>query len=273
MTLQIKCSPWRVLVSCMVATLVCTIGFAFSMVWLNRIQSPTRKIQAPHFIVNITGFGPFDGVKKNPTEALIEDLPAYLREHSGLLSPSIDVRSFKSFDVTRDSTERGMARLFEEMKAQISEDSDEHRTHIVNIHFGVSADAKEFQIARSAGNQFTSNKSPSLEEKIYPNEQAKPTLQTGIVVDKVVEDLQTKNLAGDDDHPLGGRPIYGWNVVPQEGAGMYMCNYAYYLSLQKSSQQKKCDSLFIHVPLKNDPGKLLTFAVDAIQAVCDSLVV
>ncbi|WP_169822990.1 pyroglutamyl-peptidase I [Methyloligella halotolerans] len=178
----------------------------------------------------LTGFGPFPGVPKNPSMALVEDLADAFRDTLGI---TLHKRIL--------STEWNTVRY--EAPALL----DAIRPDIV-IHFGLCRGANAIRIERSAYNQAS-----RLEDaaNILP---PSPAILPG-GTPRLDTPLSTAHLAR-------GLRLAGIPALPSLSAGRYLCNYLYYLSLDWAAKQSPVRShpplvLFVHIPPARGDGGYL----------------
>jgi pyroglutamyl-peptidase len=172
--------------------------------------------------VLITGFGPFPGVKENPSAWLAEALA----EHG---PPEFDAE----LHARVLPTEWRAAELMPGLYASL-------QPHVM-IHFGVDRRAKALRIERFAHNR-TARRAD-----------AAGALPASAMIapegpDRYATELPAAALAA---HLRN----CGLPAVTSRSAGNYLCNFLYYHSLSWARQQgDACLALFMHIPPPNSPG-------------------
>ncbi len=166
--------------------------------------------------VLVTGFGPFPGAPVNPSAWLAEALPERL---SG-----IGVELHTCVLPTQWETVEELARhLHETIQPQVT------------IHFGLSHIAKGFRIERSAHN------------RAIARTDASGALPRGrVILDQGPERLDTALPTSALSTHLRERGI---PAASSRSAGRYLCNFLYYLSLDRAARQASASAvLFVHIP-------------------------
>ncbi|KAF2924135.1 hypothetical protein DAI22_07g246300 [Oryza sativa Japonica Group] len=109
---------------------------------------------------------------------------------------------------------------------------------LVQIHFGVNSGATRFALENQAVNEATFRCPDELGWKpqrvpIVPSDGAiSRTRETTLPVNELTKSLRKT----------------GYDVMPSDDAGRFVCNYVYYHSL-RFAEQHGIKSLFVHVPL------------------------
>jgi pyroglutamyl-peptidase len=187
-------------------------------------DSETRK--DVHFIV--TGFGPFRGVRDNPTTVLVTKLSNFIQDnfptHTEMLS---------SLETIIIETSAEAARLETDRLKDVLSLVDGENSVVLLLHLGVNYKGTKFQLERYAYNH-ADFRIPD-ERGFQPCrktviEGSEPTLATNLDI------LQIKNNLGID------------SVIVSDDPGRFVCNYTYYCSLSKFQECNHVRILFLHVP-------------------------
>jgi pyroglutamyl-peptidase len=178
--------------------------------------------------VLITGFGPFPGAPVNPSAWLAEALPERFPGVAGELHPRVLPTEWEAVE--------GLAR-------HLHETIQPH----VTIHFGLNQSAKGFRIERSAHNRAS------------PRADASGGLpRDRVILARGAERLDTSLPASALSAHLRQRGI---PAVSSRSAGSYLCNFLYYLSLERARQKNAPAVLFVHMPPLAFDGGLLSEAM------------
>jgi pyroglutamyl-peptidase len=179
--------------------------------------------------VLITGFGPFPGAPVNPSAWLAEALPERFSGVAGELHTRVLPTEWVAVE--------GFARHLH----------DTIQPH-VTIHFGLNQAAKGFRIERSAYN------------RANPRADASGGLpRDRVILARGAERLDTSLPASALSAHLRQRGI---PAVSSRSAGGYLCNFLYYLSLERVARQKSAPAvLFVHMPPLACDGGLLSEAM------------
>ena len=166
--------------------------------------------------VLLTGFGPFPGAAVNPSAWLAEALPAHL---SGL-NAEIHTRILAT---EWETVEALTAHLHESLQPQVT------------IHFGLSQTAAGFRIERSAYNRASARADAAgalpRSRAILAHGQLR--LDTSLPAAALSAHLRKSGIA----------------AAPSRSAGRYLCNFLYYLSLDRAARQTGAPTvLFVHIP-------------------------
>jgi len=159
-------------------------------------------------VVVLTGYGLFHIYASNSSKEVVENIAA-----SGI--DGIDLRA-EILPVAYDSVRKRTQELFEECRP------------CVTIHCGMYADANAVileQIARNTGYDAADVRGEVLSSKCCV-ESSPEFLKTCLDLEKIVTDCKTSI------------PVY-----ISRDAGLYLCEYVYYLSLNRCQR-----TLFIHLP-------------------------
>lgn len=189
----------------------------------------------PLVTVHVTGFKKFHGVSENPTETIVSNLRGFL-EKRGLPKGLI----LGSCSVLDTAGEGAVEHLNTVLKSALSGEDNQFSNSgkVIWLHFGVNSGAMRFAIENQAVNEATFRCPDELGWKphkvpIVPSDGGiTQTRETSLPVAKIAKSLSEM----------------GFNVVPSDDAGRFVCNYVYYHSLRFANEHK-INSLFVHFPL------------------------
>lgn len=208
-----------------------------------------------HF--KLTGFGPFATVTHNPTMTLIQELPAYTKQH-----PLPEYVVIDSADVIEVSTEGCHAHVNAASKA-ITVTNDHTPSITVHLHFGVHTGATTFNVEHCAYNNATF-RVPDQRHHTPHNELIDKSrgildepLYTTLNVKQLVQQLQQQQYQAQE------------SIDP----GRFVCNYMYYVSLLQSKQHSDQHTLFCHCPPFDyqPPDTQVRFAYNLIKGIAEQL--
>uniref|UniRef100_A0A0D3GU27 Pyrrolidone-carboxylate peptidase n=2 Tax=Oryza TaxID=4527 RepID=A0A0D3GU27_9ORYZ len=166
--------------------------------------------------VHVTGFKKFHGVAENPTEKIVGNLKSFV-EKKGLPKNLV----LGSCTVLETAGQGALGTLYKVLESAIAERENGSSAQ-GQIHFGVNSGATRFALENQAVNEATFR---------CPDELGwKP--QTTLPVNELTKSLRKT----------------GYDVMPSDDAGRFVCNYVYYHSL-RFAEQHGIKSLFVHVPL------------------------
>ncbi|CAA6653900.1 unnamed protein product [Spirodela intermedia] len=185
--------------------------------------------------VHITGFKKFHGVAENPTEIIVSNLKEYM-EKKGLPKGLV----LGSCTVLETAGQGALTKLHQVLESAVAgRDAGASNTgQIIWLHFGVNSGATRFAIENQAVNEATFRCPDELGWKpqrvpIIPADGGiSRTRETSLPVNEINEALVKR----------------GFDVLPSDDAGRFVCNYVYYHSLW-FAELHKIRSLFVHVPL------------------------
>ena len=210
----------------------------------------------------ITGFGPFGGVKENPTTVIVRKLDAYLRKNDkchtneGGSTVADLVKEYVILETSAQAVNETMARIQNEHSSSISNTHETHtgscnKQNVIFLHLGVGR-SRGFRLESCAYNEATfripdQRGYQPKEQAIVKSDPVGLSYQTSLDL----ESLQKQMLT---DFPTISTVI---SIDP----GRFVCNYVYCKSLEVTSslnsQQEKSmpeksnmcwESLFLHVP-------------------------
>ncbi|KAG9459879.1 hypothetical protein H6P81_004387 [Aristolochia fimbriata] len=183
-------------------------------------------------IVHVTGFKKFHGVAENPTETIVSNLKEFM-EKKGLPKGLV----LGSCRILETAGQGALAPLYQMFESGLNSKTS-NGGRVILVHFGVNSGATRFAIEQQAVNEATFRCPDELGWKpqkvpIVPSDGGiSRTRETVLPVNEI-----TKSLAK-----------MGYEVMPSEDAGRFVCNYVYYHSL-RFAEQNGVKSLFVHVPL------------------------
>lgn len=189
----------------------------------------------PAVTIHVTGFKKFHGVSDNPTETIVSNLQEYMKKN-GLPKGLI----LGSCNILETAGQGALVPLYQTLQSAISgKDSESSNSkRIIWVHFGVNSGATRFAIEHQAVNEATFRCPDEMGWKpqkvpIIPADGGiSRTRETSLPVEEITKTL-TK---------------MGYEVMPSDDAGRFVCNYVYYHSL-RFAEQSGIQSLFVHVPL------------------------
>ncbi|GJN33249.1 hypothetical protein PR202_gb21827 [Eleusine coracana subsp. coracana] len=185
--------------------------------------------------VHVTGFKKFHGVAENPTEKIVSNLKSFM-EKRGLPKNLV----LGSCTVLETAGEGALGTLHKVLETAIAdrENSPPAQGQVIWIHFGVNSGAMRFALENQAVNEATFRCPDELGWKpqrvpIVPSDGGiSRTRETTLPVNELTKSLRK----------------IGYDVMPSDDAGRFVCNYVYYHSL-RFTEQHGIKSLFVHVPL------------------------
>ncbi|RWW61521.1 hypothetical protein BHE74_00031421 [Ensete ventricosum] len=220
--------------------------------------------------VHVTGFKKFHGVSENPTEIIVRNLKGFMQK-KGLPEGLV----LGNCNVLETAGEGAVPRLYEVLRLAVDgqqnkETSDRGQIIWVNhsvysaifkwqcritiydysnfidihqliinfqLHLGVNSGATRFAIENQAFNEATFRCPDEMGWKpqiIRTSMSFFPygLLQTSLPVSEIVKGLSKM----------------GYDVMPSDDAGRFVCNFVYYHSL-RFAERNRIKSLFVHVPL------------------------
>jgi len=185
--------------------------------------------------VHVTGFKKFHGVAENPTEKIVTNLKSFM-EKRGLPKNLV----LSSCTVLETAGQGALGTLHKVLESAITdrENGSAAQGQVIWIHFGVNSGATRFALENQAVNEATFRCPDELGWKpqrvpIVPSDGSiSRTRETTLPVNELTKSLRK----------------IGYEVVPSDDAGRFVCNYVYYHSL-RFAEQHGIKSLFVHVPL------------------------
>lgn len=204
---------------------------------------PSRRAAAPappssmetaarslHFY--LTGFGPFHEVSNNPTEALMNSLPAYIR--SAPLPSRLVLASAQTLEVSAEAARAEMRTLYARLADASACSPGPAR---VVVHFGVNLSITRFALETRARNEATF---------LCPDERGwAPIMQRIDPAEPVLSAVRASPLPV--PALVAGLRKEGFPVDASGDAGKFVCNFVYYTSLARAGKTG-AQALFVHVP-------------------------
>lgn len=210
----------------------------------------------------ITGFGPFGGVKENPTTVIVRKLDAYLRKNDesrkaeGGSTVADLVKEYVILETSAQAVNETMARIQNEHSSGNSNTRETSTTssnqhNIIFLHLGVGR-SLGFRLESCAYNEATfripdQKGYQPKEQAIVESDPVGLSYQTSLDLESLQKQMRL-------DFPTISTAI---SIDP----GRFVCNYVYCKSLEVASslnsQQEKSmpendsicwESLFLHVP-------------------------
>ena len=220
----------------------------------------------------VTGFGPFHGVKVNPTSVIVEKLPEYLHDNGR------DDRSTTQTLVLETSAagaKEQMDSLYDAL-CPTNRNTDEDPRILVLIHLGVHSTAKNYHIESCAYNEADF----CVPDEAGDQPRNSPILSHCTLGTPLSTLMNVPNLVEKLNVLRCGKPKTTETLLPaavSTNPGRFVCNYTYCYSLDKfqcsslnkdgiASNPVRC--LFVHVPsFEVAPEKeQLQFIVDLMDA-------
>ncbi|KAG2374114.1 hypothetical protein C9374_011193 [Naegleria lovaniensis] len=270
-------------------------------------NQPTKKKQK--ITLHLTGFGPFSGVKENPTTLIIEKLK----------NENFTLQSHDNYEINPihysiiETSMKAVKQYFEEMKCHAVQNQQDDESIDIFIHLGVSGNSIMYELEERAKNEKTfrakdeqgeqplnepinehlpqdtflhcnfstklSSIIESVNRKLQLNSQLHPPLSQ-FVLETANHKLEKTQIVKSTKNALSSNQLEALkqleelhndlqeslSLITQSGAyckaskdaGLFICNYCYYNSLQYSCSQnvvdigegmkRTCYSLFVHVP-------------------------
>ncbi|KAL6657060.1 hypothetical protein ACP70R_004840 [Stipagrostis hirtigluma subsp. patula] len=178
--------------------------------------------------VHVTGFGKFSGVAENPTEKMVSDLKSFMEKNV-----------LGSCTVLETAGQGALGTLHKLLKSAIAdrENRSSAQGQVIWIHFGVDSCATKFALENQAVNEATFPCPDELGWKprrvpiVASDGSISRRRKTTLPVDELIKSLRK----------------LGYDVMPSDDAGQFVCNYVYYHSL-RFAEEHGIKSLFVHVP-------------------------
>jgi pyroglutamyl-peptidase len=187
-----------------------------------------------HFVV--TGFGPFQNAKENPTTIIANNLVDYL--HS--IEKDHGASSLLAARTTTRVIETSAQAARKELDDLIPTSPPNHHHTVVYLHLGVNYMGTHFQLEQCGYNDATFR---------IPDEQGYQPRNKCINEDCTLGTLlETKLDCHDICEHLSDEASLSSSVIVSTDPGRFVCNYTYYYSLTKTQHDKQVHSLFVHVP-------------------------
>ncbi|PRP80705.1 hypothetical protein PROFUN_11578 [Planoprotostelium fungivorum] len=197
---------------------------------------------------HVTGFGPFFGVEKNPTE---------LKDIIEIQSVSV-LQKVAAVDtlLTLHELQLEQTRVTESSEGQSETDQT------VWLHMGVGTQTPEYNLEKFGWNEATfrapdqrgwSPNKQALLPKIYPSINQNLTTSLSPKLDDMIAQLKQEGHA----------------VEISEDPGRFLCNFVFFHSLHYCQQRQNNHALFLHVPSfqlikKEEQLAFVRFLIDTI---------
>ncbi|KAL6841901.1 hypothetical protein ACP4OV_028413 [Aristida adscensionis] len=184
---------------------------------------------------HVTGFGKFSGVTDNPTEKIVSNLKSFM-ENRGLPKNLV----LGSCTVLETAGQGALGILHNKLlKSSIADRENRSSTQgqVIWIHFGVDIDATGFALENQAVNEA---RFPSPDEQGWQPRRVPIVPSDGSISRVRKTTLPVKELTK-------SLQKIGYDAVPSDDPGLFVCNYVYYHSL-RLAEQHGMKSLFVHVP-------------------------
>ncbi|XP_062210752.1 uncharacterized protein LOC133912161 isoform X1 [Phragmites australis] len=191
----------------------------------------------PAVTIHVTGFKKFHGVAENPTEKIVSNLKSFM-EKRGLPKNLI----LGSCTVLEAAGEGALGTLYEVLESTIGDraNGSSVQGQVIWIHFGASSGLTRFALENQAVNEATF----ACPDELGWKPQRVPIVPSDGSISRTRE---VKTTLPVNEFTKTLRKI-GYDVMPSDDAGRFICNYVYYHSL-RFAEQHGIKSLFVHVPL------------------------
>jgi pyroglutamyl-peptidase len=210
-------------------------------------EEENATLDEPVVEVHCTGFGRFHNIAVNPTQLLVEKLPAYLRQHP--LPKACSLASAVVFETAAMSTRVLLERMYDKVEGSRPDLSvaasgavvprkPRPPRRVVFVHFGLNVAIKQFELELQARNEATFS---------CPDEAGWCPVRCRIDPDASVPLDHVRRTALPVCHLVAELRASGFDVGVSADAGRFVCNWVYYNSLRLAEAKGAC-SLFVHVP-------------------------
>uniref|UniRef100_A0A0E0IIX6 Pyrrolidone-carboxylate peptidase n=1 Tax=Oryza nivara TaxID=4536 RepID=A0A0E0IIX6_ORYNI len=216
-------------------------------------------VEGPSVVtVHVTGFKKFHGVAENPTEKIVTNLKSFV-EKKGLPKNLV----LGSCTVLETAGQGALGTLYKVLESSIAERENGSSAQ-GQIHFGVNSGATRFALENQAVNEATFRCPDELGWKpqvagssIYSSlsiyidtvfYRFDGSMQRAPIVPSDGGISRTRETTLPVNELTKSLRKTGYDVMPSDDAGRFVCNYVYYHSL-RFAEQHGIKSLFVHVPL------------------------
>lgn len=185
--------------------------------------------------VHVTGFKKFHGVAENPTEKIVRNLQSFM-ESRGMPKGLV----LGSCTVLEAAGQGGLGPLNELLESAVlgRDCGSPNQGQVILLHFGANSGSHRFAIENQAVNEATFRCPDELGWK----PQRVPIMSSdGSILNKRQTTLPVKEISKSLQQ-------MGYDVMPSDDAGRFVCNYVYYHSL-RFAEKHGIKSLFVHFPL------------------------
>ncbi|OAY32569.1 pyrrolidone-carboxylate peptidase [Manihot esculenta] len=204
-------------------------------------------------VIHVTGFKKFQGVAKNPTETIVNNLKDFVEKRGWPAGVTLG-----SCTVLETAGDGALPSLYKILESGTAAANNDKREQVVWLHLGVNSGALRFAIERLAANEATFLCPDELgwqpqQHPIVPVDGGiSCTRETCCSIETILKILKEK----------------GYEVTISDDAGRFVCNYVYYHSLRFAEQQGH-KSLFVHVPLfsRIDEETQMQFIASLLEAI------
>ncbi|KAL6593990.1 hypothetical protein ACP70R_048891 [Stipagrostis hirtigluma subsp. patula] len=185
--------------------------------------------------VHVTGFKKFHGVAENPTEKIVRNLKSFM-EKRGLPKGLV----LGSCTVLEAAGQSALGPLYEMLDSTVidREFGLPNQEEVILLHLGANSGSPRFALENQAVNEATFRCPDELGWKpqrvpiLSSDGSISRRRQTTLPVKEITKSLQQM----------------GYDVMPSDDAGRFVCNYVYYHSL-RFAEKHGIKSLFVHFPL------------------------
>ena len=195
-----------------------------------------------HVSFIVTGFGPFQNSKVNPTTVIANQLPDHLRDKQEY--SKVRLQTTFVIETSAEAAQLETDRLRESL---IQHQNENRNSIVVLLHLGVNYMGTHFQLEQCAYNEANfgipdERGFQPRNEKVLDNATncCNSVLTTHLNVEKIhadlKESLRVNGTANDSAFVISTDP------------GRFVCNYTYYCSLSKLNECPNIYTLFLHVP-------------------------
>jgi pyroglutamyl-peptidase len=187
----------------------------------------------PRFIV--TGFGPFGGVKDNPTTVIVRKLQGYLEQSS-----ATHLAALLDDCILLETSAQDVNRTCDRLEAELAKVDGGHENKRILLHLGVDESSSMFKLESCAYNEATfripdQQGYQPLNVSIFDEEEYQCCLRTSLKLEGVADSMTQR--------------FPNITTKISTDPGRYVCNFVYCTSLQRFEKANTgiC-SLFLHVP-------------------------
>jgi pyroglutamyl-peptidase len=193
----------------------------------------------------VTGFGPFQGVSSNPTESIVRELVEYLESAA---PPSQQYLANITRTLLLETSAQAVNEKLDQLHQELIISETAPQCVTVMLHLGVNYNGTTFQLERCAFNN--ANFRAPDEQNYMPqnkcimeNQELEACLTSRFDIPELVHAMNAT--------PTSTKPCT--KAIESMDIGRFVCNYAYFYSLDKFQSHKQCPSgsfrsLFLHVP-------------------------
>jgi len=193
--------------------------------------------------IYLTGFGPYEEIKNNPTEKLVDNL---FQNKSEYETSKTKIEFCETFEVTVDYINKNFKHIVNSVNQY---NKNKNELHLI-ISYGLFVDGTEINIETQSTNFI--NDGNKIKQKIDKNVKEK-YIKSLTDVENIVQIINKENKS---------------NCSVSNDAGDYLCNYIYYKTIEFCKKNENVISIFIHIPVleKINFEKTLSFFKESINA-------